>query len=543
MSGTREDIVKIAKSQLGIKENGTNNVKYNTWFYGKAVSGSGYPWCAAFVAWCANQAGVSTSVIPKTASVSELQYFFQKKSQYKTKSSGYRPQPGDIMIQKSNGASHTGIVISSNSSSFTVIEGNAADKVMQRTYAYFLSELSGFGVPSYGSVIGSKTTNKTASTTKTTTAASTNKNNSISTSSTAAEVQEKEKKEITSTVIKSISGNSGTIRKFVDIENKNAPAIELYIHNRDKIYQPLLKDGIRWETERAGSAGKLSFTVVKDENIAFNEGNTVVLKVNGKNVFYGFVFTKSRDKNHHIDVTAYDQLRYLKNKHTYLYSNKGVDDLVKMIAQDFNLRVGKLDSTGYKIPGRVEDNSTLFDVIQNAIDDTMLNRGKLFVLYDDFGTLALKNATNMVVGTDYIVTPEMAQNFDYETTIDEQTYNKVQLYYDNEETGQREFYITQSGENISQWGVLQYTEKLNEGENPTSKGKAILATYNNVTRNLQINNAFGDLRVRGGASVYVALNLGDLVVNSYMLVEKCTHEFSNEKHTMTLSLRQGSFLV
>ena len=536
MGGTRDDIVKIAKSQLGIKENGKNNVKYNTWFYGKTVSGDNYPWCAAFVAWCANQAGVSTSIIPKAASVSELQYFFQKKGQYKAKNSGYKPQPGDIMIQKSNGASHTGIVISSNSSSFTVIEGNTSNKVMQRTYAYFLSELSGFGVPNYGAATSSSA-NKTASATQTT------KNSAVSTASTAAEVQEKEKKEITSTVIKSVSGNSGAIRKFVDVENKNAPAVELYIQNGNTIYQPLLTDGIKWETERAGTAGRLAFTVVKDEKIAFHEGNTVILKVNGKNVFYGYVFTKSRDKNHHIAVTAYDQLRYLKNQHTYIYANKGVDDLIKMIAADFNLRVGKLESTGYKIPGRVEDNSTLFDVIQNAIDDTILNRGKMFILYDDFGALTLKNAANMRVATDYVVTAETAQNFDYETTIDEQTYNKILLYRDNEETGKREFYITQSGENISKWGVLQYTEQLNEGENPTTKGKAILATYNNVTRNLQIKNAFGDLRVRAGASVCVALNLGDLVVNSYMFVEKCTHEFKNELHTMTLSLCGGSFLA
>ena len=90
--------------------------------------------------------------------------------------------------------------------------------------------------------------------------------------------------------------------------------------------------------------------------------------------------------------------------------------------------------------------------------------------------------------------------------------------------------------------VLQYTEKLNKGENPTSKGKAILSLYNEVSRNLTINDAFGDLRVRGGVSVVVQLNLGDLIVQTYMLVEKATHKFTNNLHTMTLSLRKGSFL-
>ena len=29
-----QDLVKIAQAESGTKENGTNNVKYNTWFYG-----------------------------------------------------------------------------------------------------------------------------------------------------------------------------------------------------------------------------------------------------------------------------------------------------------------------------------------------------------------------------------------------------------------------------------------------------------------------------------------------------------------------------
>ena len=51
---TAAKLLEIAASQVGIKEvpTGSNNVKYNTWFYGRSVSGSDYPWCAAFVSWC-----------------------------------------------------------------------------------------------------------------------------------------------------------------------------------------------------------------------------------------------------------------------------------------------------------------------------------------------------------------------------------------------------------------------------------------------------------------------------------------------------------
>lgn len=72
--------------------------------------------------------------------------------------------------------------------------------------------------------------------------------------------------------------------------------IELLIQNENKVYQPVVEEGITWETERKGQPGKLTFSVVKDSIINFQEGNAVSLKVDGVKVFYGFVFKKERDK-------------------------------------------------------------------------------------------------------------------------------------------------------------------------------------------------------------------------------------------------------
>ncbi len=47
-------LVEIEKSQIGITEypSGSNRVKYNSWYYGKSVSGTDYPWCCVFQVWC-----------------------------------------------------------------------------------------------------------------------------------------------------------------------------------------------------------------------------------------------------------------------------------------------------------------------------------------------------------------------------------------------------------------------------------------------------------------------------------------------------------
>lgn len=48
-----EAYMALAIEQIGITEypSGSNKVKFNTWYYGKVVSGSSYPWCAVFVCW------------------------------------------------------------------------------------------------------------------------------------------------------------------------------------------------------------------------------------------------------------------------------------------------------------------------------------------------------------------------------------------------------------------------------------------------------------------------------------------------------------
>ena len=315
----------------------------------------------------------------------------------------------------------------------------------------------------------------------------------------------------------------------------------------DVAYVPVLEEGIEWTTERTGSPGKLTFTVVRDSTIQFEEGNAVRLKVDGENIFYGFVFKKKRDKDQLIEVTAYDQLRYLQNSDTYVYEDKTAAEFIQMIADDFYLNVGELEDTEYVIGSRVEEDSTLFDMIQNALDLTLTNTGNLFVLYDDFGSLTLKNITNMYVGSDdegyLMICESSAEDYEYTSSIDSETYNKIKLTYDNEDTGTREVYVAQDSEHINDWGVLQYFETLDENENGDSKADALLELYNQKTRNLKITNAIGDTRVRAGSMVIVSLDLGDITVQNFMLVEKCVHKFKLDEHFMDLTLRGGEFVV
>ena len=315
--------------------------------------------------------------------------------------------------------------------------------------------------------------------------------------------------------------------------------VKLYIKS-DELYEPITYSGIEWSTQRMGEPGKLVFTCIKDLNISFSEGSHVRLSVDGKDIFYGFVFEKLRDKNHHIQVTCYDQLRYLKNKDTYVYKNKTASELIKIIASDFNLQVGEIEDTSFKIAKRIDDNQTLFDIIYNALDLTLIATGKLFVLYDDFGKITLKNIESMKLDT--VIDETTAENFNYTSSIDGDTFNKIKLYYDNEKTGKREIYTAQDTSHINHWGILQLYQKISDGSNGQALADNLIDSKkgkNRKTRNLTINGVKGNLDVRAGVSLPIFLNLGDIQAHNYLIVDQCTHRFDNDNHTMNIKLIGG----
>ena len=140
----RSEFVDIAKSQVGVRETGVNNVKYNTWYYGREVSGrtgtSEYAWCVVFECWCANQVGILNTLIPRCNNVGVLRDWYKAKGLYHTY--GYNPKKGDLVIFKN--ASHTGIVSDYSNGRVYTIEGNSGDKVAAHNYNIKDSYIAGF---------------------------------------------------------------------------------------------------------------------------------------------------------------------------------------------------------------------------------------------------------------------------------------------------------------------------------------------------------------------------------------------------------------
>ncbi|HBF5168040.1 TPA: C40 family peptidase [Clostridioides difficile] len=324
-----------------------------------------------------------------------------------------------------------------------------------------------------------------------------------------------------------------------DLVLANDRDVRLVIAHWEDFYEPVVLDGIIWEIERRGTPSKLEFTIVMDDILQFCEGNSVRLYYKGVGIFYGYIFQKKRDKENHIKIVAYDQLRYFKNKDTYVFKNYTASEIIKMLADDFKLKCKSIEDTKYKI-SRIEENKTLFDMVLTALDDTLREKKEMYTLYDDFGRLVLKNVASMKL--DVVMNNDVIEDFDYNSSIDSDTYTQVKLLKEDENTGQRISTTVKDSVHIRSWGVLQLFDTVDSNVTKAEmdkKAEMLLKLYNKKTKSLSLKNVLGDIRVRAGCLIPVFLDLGDIELQNYMLVEKVKHTFENNSHFMDLTLVDG----
>jgi hypothetical protein len=159
------DMVRYARTFIGVKETpiNSNNVIFNTAYYGKEVHGSAYPWCATFQWYLFNTKGVKKLFYggEKCAYTPTIYDYYKKRGMtYST------PKVGDLVFYNwgSGRIKHIGMVSEIiDSKTFKAVEGNTAigndsngGEVMERVRKMG-SSVVGFARPDYS------TTNQTNS--------------------------------------------------------------------------------------------------------------------------------------------------------------------------------------------------------------------------------------------------------------------------------------------------------------------------------------------------------------------------------------------
>lgn len=162
---TAQTVINKAKSFVGVKESpaNSNNVIFNTHYYGKAVSGSAYPWCAVFL-WDVFRLCNASDLFcggAKCAYTPTIANYYKQIGRWHTGSG----KPGDLVLYQfagSNRINHIGILVKDNGTTITTIEGNTSSsndanggavEIRTRPKTY----VKGFARPAYKAATSSST--------------------------------------------------------------------------------------------------------------------------------------------------------------------------------------------------------------------------------------------------------------------------------------------------------------------------------------------------------------------------------------------------
>lgn len=303
-------------------------------------------------------------------------------------------------------------------------------------------------------------------------------------------------------------------------------------------YGPVLEKA-EYTTTRKASAGRLDFTYVQRGPINMTEGARVQLYVDGRETFQGYAFTIVRDRQGSVDVTAYDQLRYLKANESYSFVGKKLGEIIHQIATDMRLRTGVLEDTGYAIPALTKEDTECLDIIDYGLAVTQRNTGKVFSVFDDFGKLSLRESGSLL-STAVIGNGSLLTGYKYKSDIDSDTYDQVKLVRPNKETGRGDVYMFGDGQSIKRWGLLRKYEKVDENLNEAQineQGNVMMAYYDRVLRELSVE-CVGVVGLRAGAMITFRINDIPELRNGYkLLLDKVKHTFSGGGHAMSLEAR------
>lgn len=139
------DLVNVAYSQKGYSGYGRDDT-----VYGSAYGINGSSWCAAFVSWCADKAGIGSDIVYRHTYVPTMISWYKNKGTFYTST----PQHGDIVFfegQDYDGiAGHVGIVDYADNNYVYYIHGNnSSDVVAYSQEALGSNYILGYGRPQY----------------------------------------------------------------------------------------------------------------------------------------------------------------------------------------------------------------------------------------------------------------------------------------------------------------------------------------------------------------------------------------------------------
>ncbi|PJY99003.1 phage portal protein [Bacillus vallismortis] len=313
--------------------------------------------------------------------------------------------------------------------------------------------------------------------------------------------------------------------------------IELFVI-KDTEWLELVAESVSLEGHRYQAPRSIEATIVIKQGgqtyYSVTEGDTVLFKWKGKELFRGIVFARTPDE-HTLAFSAYDMLQYLvKNQDVYVFSNQRADQMIRRIANDFQIPTTSIANTGHTIKSLViKNDTTLYDIILKALKQTKSQTGRHYQLYSEKGKLGLRAWPDpsevWVLETGVNIT-----GYQYSTSIND-TATRVVLRRQKDNKTYKASAKDSSG--VNKYGVLQYTETVTDDINKAQlqqRADVRLAEKKGVKKELKNIQAVGIPEVRSGLPVYISIP--EAGIKKTYWVDTDRHEFKGTKHTMTIDV-------
>lgn len=300
-----------------------------------------------------------------------------------------------------------------------------------------------------------------------------------------------------------------------------------------------------WAGRKNSPARSLQLTILDDpelgeENrtgIDVHEGQHLIMMEDSEELFRGIIMQQTRGDDRNLNIIAYDNAIYLaNNKGSFNYKKKTATQIFLDVCKRFGISRGEVAQTTYKIPNLVNVNTTIYDILTNALSKTYTANGERYYILSQKGQLNL------------VRRKELLSKFVLETGEEGSPYGNLTRYSYSKSimnTKTRLRLISQNGKTTAQWsdreleekiGIMQDVQVPDDSLKKKKLKTQVIIMLNELKQPSESLNitAFGISSVISGTAVYISIP--EIGIGRTFYVDSDSHTWDGDLHTMDLTL-------
>lgn len=303
-----------------------------------------------------------------------------------------------------------------------------------------------------------------------------------------------------------------------------------------------LVEKITWSGRKGAAPRCLKVSLLDDDGtdhkrmeINCEEGYQCALYENEKELFRGLIVNHSQSNKKTMSITAYDNMFSLaNNKDSFSYQNKRADEIFIDCLSRTGLVVGTVVNTEYVIPDLPKAKTTFYDVLLDALSMTYKATGIRYYISSVEGKISLlrrkESALQWVLEVGSNIT-----TYTYQKSI-EKIKTRIRMLSKEGSV----VYEQINAEAEQKIGVFAETGSVKEGYTQAQMQEVVdslIAEKGFPTKTLKVSGLGITEAISGGCVFTIIPHLG---INRTFYIDEDSHEFSRNKHTMTLTLNFAS---